>query len=271
MQTDMGGQLDNRRVTASYIYAARYGYSETVLHNDNRIRLFPRDGEGQTPVLARLWTMPQARGIDYRDHFGNRVHRVRIIERHTDLVVATAGRVSLSTEVVPAGDLGLGDLSDTPEGLEYMFSSRLVDPDTVSGLALQVASGSESLLQVVDRVTDWVYRNIRYRRGATDVTTTADQVAVSMEGVCQDKTHLTLGMLRSLGVPCRYVSGLLTGQTGETHSWLEFLHPQEGWVGAVILCPPPWLSFSPSVRLSRLLQPWSVLPRLAALPLRRSH
>ena len=154
-----------------------------------------------------------------------------------------------------------------------MFRSRLVDPDTVSGLALQVASDSESLLQVVDRVTDWVYRNIRYRRGATDVTTTADQVAVSMEGVCQDKTHLTLGMLRSLGVPCRYVSGLLTGQTGETHSWLEFLHPQEGWVERGYTLPSSVAFILPVGAIqpvaSALVSPASTgCLTLAALPLR---
>ena len=38
------------------------------------------------------------------------------------------------------------------------------------------------------------------------------------------------------------MSGLLTGQTGETHSWLEFLHPEAGWVGADptrgVIAPP---------------------------------
>ena len=39
-------------------------------------------------------------------------------------------------------------------------------------------------------------------------------------------------MLRALKVPCRYASGLITGQTGETHSWMEFFHPTRGWLGA---------------------------------------
>jgi transglutaminase-like putative cysteine protease len=42
--------------------------------------------------------------------------------------------------------------------------------------------------------------------------------------------HLTLGLLRALGIPARYVSGLLATQAGDTHAWLEFLHPQLGWV-----------------------------------------
>ena len=39
-------------------------------------------------------------------------------------------------------------------------------------------------------------------------------------------------MLRSLGIPARYASGLLTQQPGETHAWLEFMHPREGWLPA---------------------------------------
>ena len=84
----------------------------------------------------------------------------------------------------------------------------------------------------MNKVVRWVYENIVYRHGTTSVGTTADQVLAAGEGVCQDKTHLALGMLRALRIPCRYASGLITGQTGETHSWVEVYHPDDGWLGA---------------------------------------
>ena len=38
------------------------------------------------------------------------------------------------------------------------------------------------------------------------------------------------------------MSGLLTGQVGETHAWLEVLHPRQGWLGVDptrgVLFPP---------------------------------
>ena len=242
MQTDMGGEIDLKTVTASYLYAARYGYSDIVLNSDNRMKLFPREGEGQTPIRANLWTLPGGRGVDYADRFGNRVHRARVVETHTALVIATAGQVSLSTESPAPRDVDLDAAAALPEGIEYVMPSPLVDPDSVSALALRVASGSDSLLRVARAVIGWVYEEVEYLRGATGVATTAEQVAAAMVGVCQDKTHLALGMLRSLGAPCRYVSGLLTGQIGETHSWLEFLHPEAGWVGADptrgVIAPP---------------------------------
>ena len=45
MQTNVGSPTET--VTASFIYAVRYGYSDTVIHNDNQLRIFPREGEGQ--------------------------------------------------------------------------------------------------------------------------------------------------------------------------------------------------------------------------------
>ena len=84
---------------------------------------------------------------------------------------------------------------------------------------------NDSLLDTVNGVAGWVHRNIRYRRGATAVTTTAYQV------------------LRALGIPSRYVSGLLTGEVGETHAWVEVRHPRRGWLAADptrgVLNPPP--------------------------------
>jgi transglutaminase-like putative cysteine protease len=244
MQTDLGGEIAPQTSTVSYLYAARYGYSETVLHNDNQIRLFPREGEGQAPIRTDLWTIPDGRGVEYRDRFGNRVYRTRTIESHTSLVIATAGQVSLATESPTPNDVDIDDAREQPGAIEYILRSPLVDPASVSTLALRVVSGSDSLLRVIHEVIGWVYTEVMYRRGATDVATTAQQVVSVMEGVCQDKTHLALGMLRSLKIPCRYVSGLLTGQIGETHSWVEFLHPGHGWISADptrgVVAPPAW-------------------------------
>ena len=235
MQTDLGsGGLEDGEgaIVASYTYAARYGYSGDVLHNDNQIRLLPREGEGQRALWASVWTLPDGSGVRYGDRFGNGVHRARVVDVHSTLVVATAGRVSLSTAAPQPPDAPLDAAKELPQGLEFLMPSPLVNPDSVSALARSVAGGTRSLLETARLATDWIYREILYKRGATGVGTTAAQVVEAMEGVCQDKTHLGLGMLRSLGAPCRYVSGLLTGQVGETHSWMEFLHPQAGWLGA---------------------------------------
>ena len=230
MQTDVGSPIET--VTASFIYAVRYGYSDTVIHNDNQLRIFPREGEGQSVADTELWSVPSGRSVDYKDRFGNKVRRLRVIEPHSTFIVAAGGKVSLSTELPADDDLLISDLQELPESYEYTAVSPLVDPESVAELAFDVAGSDGHLLLAVNSVVQWVYQNIVYRRGTTSVATTADQVLVAGEGVCQDKTHLALGMLRALKVPCRYASGLITGQTGETHSWVEFFHPVHGWLGA---------------------------------------
>ena len=237
MQTDVGGRL-----TASYLYAAHYGYSDRVLHNDNQLRIFPAAGPDQEPVDLQLWTRPSGSSVEYRDRFGNRVRRVRIVVRHDRLMVATAGRVRLSAEAPAPDDAAVAEVTDLPDGLDFVFRSPLVDPDGVADAAQRIAGGARSLAEAVRATVDWVYRKIAYRRGATGVATTAAQVLETRAGVCQDKTHLALGILRALGIPSRYVSGLLTDQVGETHAWLEVLHPRAGWLAADptrgVLFPP---------------------------------
>ena len=242
MQAHVGAQLAAQTVTASYIYAAHYGYSDRVLHNDNQLRIFPLADASQEPMDQQVWTRPEGRSVEYRDRFGNRVQRVRTVAPHDRLVVATAGRIRLATTAAPPDDAAVDEVADLADGFDFAFRSPLVDPEGVAEVAREVAGDSGSLLAAVRATVEWVHREIGYRRGATGITTTAEQVLAAREGVCQDKTHLTLGMLRALRIPCRYVSGLLTGQVGETHAWLEVIHPRSGWLAVDptrgVLFPP---------------------------------
>ena len=58
----------------------------------------------------------------------------------------------------------------------------------------------------------------------------------SRQGVCQDFSHIMIAVVRSLGIPCRYVSGYLyhdelhhdRSAEGATHAWVEALLPGSG-------------------------------------------
>ncbi len=67
------------------------------------------------------------------------------------------------------------------------------------------------------------------------MSTTAPEAWARGQGVCQDFAHVTLAVLRGMGVPARYVSGYVhpmldaeIGETvkGESHAWVE------AWLGA---------------------------------------
>ena len=81
-----------------------------------------------------------------------------------------------------------------------------------------------------------------YETGVTHVHSGAQQAWAEGRGVCQDFAHVTIGALRSLGMPARYVSGYLApkreaevgeSSKGESHAWVEF------WDGG-------WMPFDPT-------------------------
>ena len=232
MQTELGSPLTGEAIPVHYAYVARYTYSDVVVQNDNFLRLSAFSDPYQTPISCDVATTPPGRQIVYPDRLGNTVHRVRVSAPHQELIIAATGSVGLNNPPPDVDDVARSGIEYGLEAQEFRTASRLADPATVAELARSAAAGASTLLETVSSVARWIYENVRYERGHTSVNTTAADVLVSMSGVCQDMTHLGLAMLRALGIPSRYVSGLLTRQPGETHAWLEFLHPQMGWLPA---------------------------------------
>ena len=83
----------------------------------------------------------------------------------------------------------------------------------------------------------WVHDHLTYQPGSTGVHTSALEAWEAGKGVCQDYVHLTLLLLREVGIPARYVSGYLLPKTdaevrqtvtGESHAWVE------AWTGRLV-------------------------------------
>ena len=234
MQTELGGSLAREPVPVHFAYVARYEYSDVVVQNDNFLRLSPYDDGLQTPADGgcEVATLPAGRKITYPDRLGNVVNRIRITAPHRELVIAATGHVCLTDHTPAPEDVPLASAQYGMEAQEFLTASLLADPAAVQATTQEVVGSATTLLETVGGVVHWVHDNIRYERGNTSVNTTASDVLESRSGVCQDMTHLAMAMLRGRGVPARYVSGLLTRQPGETHAWLEFLHPEHGWLPA---------------------------------------
>ena len=234
MQTQLGGPLAAEPVPVHFAYVARYGYSDVVVQNDNFLMLSPYEDRYQTPAAGgcEIATVPAGRKITYPDRLGNVVNRVRVTAPHNELIIAATGRVCLNERRPVVDDAPLTSLAYGLDAQEFLTASQLVDPESARATAQEAVGSATTLLETVSGVVRWVHANIRYERGNTSVNTTAADVLQSRSGVCQDMTHLGLAMLRAHGVPARYVSGLLTRQPGETHAWLEYLHPTQGWTPA---------------------------------------
>jgi transglutaminase-like putative cysteine protease len=84
-------------------------------------------------------------------------------------------------------------------------------------------------------LTELAHGRVAYRAGTTGVATSAHEAWGLGQGVCQDIAHVSVGLLRSVGLPAAYVSGYLHPKasagigetlTGESHAWVEV------WLGS---------------------------------------
>jgi transglutaminase-like putative cysteine protease len=79
---------------------------------------------------------------------------------------------------------------------------------------------SETKEDYAVRIMHGLKRDMEYRKGVTDIHTTAEEAMKLKMGVCQDYAHIMLSILRMEGIPCRYVVGMMQGE-GFSHAWVE--------------------------------------------------
>ena len=219
--------------TVRYTYRAHYAYGHEVTRNENELRIVPRVDGAQHNAAWEIRTTPDGARDEHHDAFGNLVLRSLVTQPHREMVVEATGSVAIRTDRQPVADLRMEVYRHRLQPSDvYLAPTPLIDPVALARQAESAAGGAVSLLQVVEAVTAWLHRSMVYERGYTSVFTTAEEAIARGHGVCQDYAHIAIGFLRALGIPARYVSGLLATQVGETHAWIEFFHPDHGWVSA---------------------------------------
>lgn len=95
-------------------------------------------------------------------------------------------------------------------------------------------SQQETVGTYLVRLNTEIRQHMEYKSGVTTPETTARQALKLGAGVCQDFSHVMLGILRKQGIPARYVSGYLNAnsKTGaQLHAWVEAYIPFMEWKG----------------------------------------
>jgi transglutaminase-like putative cysteine protease len=221
-----------------------YSYEGEVVASFNEARMTPLTDTTQTTLESRVEVTPSASTFRYRDYWGTRVTSFDIQTPHSQLVV-TANSVVETGLRKPDPDclpeLSWEDLRNElvcDRYAEWLAFTPRTDPDDeLKNLAAQTAVGLEPAAAAIACV-ELIRSKLEYRLGATGVHTSGMQAWTEKKGVCQDFAHIILAMLRSLGLPARYVSGYLhpnasaeIGETvaGESHAWVEWWDGE--WAG----------------------------------------
>lgn len=216
-------------------HTSGYRYAGEVRSSYNEARITPLSTPRQICLEAKVEVSPWVRPRRYWDYWGTCVDAFDVHVPHTELVVTGTSVVETATPVQAQSGMGWADLVAPAAGdrlAELLVPTPYTTPDErLLEVAAQMAAASMSPVAAVDSAMAWVREQLIYEPGATGVRTSAVEAWDQRRGVCQDFVHLSLAVLRAMGVPSRYVSGYLhpfpdagIGQPvqGQSHAWLEW-------------------------------------------------
>jgi transglutaminase-like putative cysteine protease len=218
-------------------------YTEPVREWLCELRMEPVSDAAQRCHSFRISIGQPVQLHHYVDGFGNRVHHFNLLAPPTAVrilaasIVETEGAAAgpmASQAAFPAGAAGVE--WDVPlEVLDYLplrgpvRHTPLLDPL----LALLRPVPWMRVGMWVCQVAEYIRGRFAYARDVTDATSPIDHLLEQGKGVCQDFTHLMIAVLRSFGVPARYVSGYIHREhdDSQSHAWCEVWLPDVGWTG----------------------------------------
>jgi transglutaminase-like putative cysteine protease len=227
------------------VHTTGYAYQSAVTASYNEARLTPLSDTRQNVILNRVETIPATRSYRFTDYWGTAVTAFDLHAPHTDLTVTSSSVVETERPEPHATDVGWEDLES--EAVIDRFDELLRPTERTPAskrlkpICRKLAK-DQDLAGAVVATAKWVRGELDYLPGTTSVYTSGLDALNEGKGVCQDFVHLSLMLLRGMGIPARYVSGYLhpkrnavVGDTvdGRSHAWLQ------AWTGS-------WWNYDPT-------------------------
>lgn len=217
-------------------------YSELISESIMELRMAPRQEQDQHRLSFTLALGPPAPAFSYFDWLGNTVHSFTVNPFHKKIkMVATSVVETDRHRVEPER---FSDTWPIPGDYDYsvydylQFGGPIIDsPQLRELLDIVHPQPGMALGELALRMLHLISERFTYKKGVTNAASPITDVLEKRFGVCQDFTHLMIGLARAAKIPARYVSGLVhpdaqrfRGFT-QTHAWCELLFPSAGWIG----------------------------------------
>ncbi|NYD67506.1 transglutaminase family protein [Agromyces atrinae] len=218
------------------VHRTGFSYAEPATASYNEARMSPYSQDEQFVLSSSLEIHPTATQHSYLDYWGTRVSTFEVLTPHRELSVTATSVVEVRPIPRSIGDIEWDTLDVVRESatifVEQARQTRATDPDEdVVALARDIRSRGGSVAEVALEVCRTIGEAMQYVPGSTGVHTTSREAWAEKRGVCQDIAHVSIGALRAIGIPARYVSGYLHPRpsaaigetvTGESHAWVEW-------------------------------------------------
>jgi transglutaminase-like putative cysteine protease len=213
-----------------------FSYQGDVSASYNEARMLPGSTDSQFVLNSSLEIEPSTSVNQYVDYFGTRVAAFDVLSPHGALTITARSLVEVRPRPIEHADLTWYELaheaSRSIETVEQLSQTGRTRPHPeVAELARTIAAQHDHPGHAAHAIAIAIGDAVEYMHGITGVHSTAHEAWEARKGVCQDIAHVTLGALREVGIPARYVSGYLhprpnaeVGQpvTGESHAWVEW-------------------------------------------------
>jgi transglutaminase-like putative cysteine protease len=230
-------------------HLTEYKYQAPIAEAYGELRLTPPELPTQHIANHRVHLAPETETSTYDDFFGNPVRFFSLPFRHKSLRIINRFEAETAAPQLPEEALEVSIqearqifASHYHEFYPYLQAGDGVEfsPDATFW-AKEYLPGRAPIGQAVDALNTAIYKHFKYVSGSTDNYTPLTQVWKERCGVCQDFAHLMLSVLRTAGLPSRYVcgyietdppknpaEGALVGAVS-THAWVEVLLPGRHW------------------------------------------
>ncbi|WP_370261220.1 transglutaminase domain-containing protein [Limnobacter sp.] len=260
-------QASLRKVT----HVTHYDYQQPAECAQQICILQPQEGtgmlagplrKGQRVIHHSLRIQPNPSTVQSRtDAFGNVVHHFELNYPQDHLEVHS----EMEVEVLP--QLHPGAIEDLPgpawnklvEGIRYRagssihadhqfrFESKHVPlSEPMRDYGMLDFWPNRPVVASAKALMNRIYREFTYKSGSTTIHTTVIEVMQRREGVCQDFAHLMLSVLRSLGLPARYVSGYMLTDPPPGQARLLGADASHAWVSLWCGEDLGWVDFDPT-------------------------
>jgi len=106
---------------------------------------------------------------------------------------------------------------------DYLMESKYAKiTDEIRDLSTNLTRNTKDSFDAITKISSWIHSNLEYDSSFSQETLPSDWVLENKRGTCDEFTNLFIAMVRSIGIPARYVSGVTYSKDGwGYHAWAE--------------------------------------------------
>ncbi|MFN8281808.1 MAG: transglutaminase family protein [Chitinophagales bacterium] len=225
-------------------HITKYKYDRPVRESANQIKIFPFTKIGQEILSHELVITDEPNINKFQDYWNNTVGFFTVSKPHEELVIDSRLIAKTTLQIIDES-LSVNNDWQTLQNeiasniifLDLARKEKIKSQEKIQQILNEINVQNLSPLECTKLCSKYIFDHFKYIKGITTVETTIDQILELRSGVCQDFAHVLLQLLRTIGIPSRYVSGYIcpnkNGMRGEgaTHAWIEAYIPNLGWIG----------------------------------------